>query len=309
MAVGAIIESDMKNTSRIVVVLLTVALLLPGCAASLNKAAEKYFGNVFSDLIVGQGIGFVLAIEMTTLGTAINFGQQDRFEFPAPIEEIKEKLKLNESLKVRNTFEYFRMNIDSINIDYFANDTLVAEGRIVDINMRNVESILIENGSFFGSCLHFKMEYYFGSKFKGEGDISISKPDSEITQFISKDEKNVQISQDTTISYVKEKMEDGFEEEECPYVFKVLYERIDLDPKSMSRAIVKSYLSMEFVKSVSDTLQTANDILSITYNLDESEHLIDSADKNLVELLENLDNDVIPSGNPAVGGTDGAEAE
>lgn len=279
----------MKNIRQISSILLIVVLLLTGCAGSLSEGLAEYFGRIYWDMLLYQGVYSIISMEMITVATAINLGQQDRFKFYMPADSLDEVLKLNESIKLRNSFEYFKMRIDSISIDYFGNDTLVAESHINEINMRNAESILIENGSFIESCVKLNMEYYWGDYLKGEGVISISKTDSDSSDSIQGAEKNLPVKEQLNITV--ENSERDSKEIECPYIFNSLFERKESGPEILEMAAVTSYLSFEFVKTRFDTLRIRKDELRQTYRYEEILPILDSADKNLVDLLENLDND------------------
>jgi len=237
----------MKNTMRIIGVLLIGMLFLPSCGAFRNDVISQVGGRIFTDLVIYQGYGFAFAVEILTIGTAMNFGQSDRFQFLTPLDEINDVLNLDEFIKKRNQFEYFKMEIDSINIDYFADDTLIAESRIVEINMRNVESILTENNSFFERCANFKTVYNWGFLLKGEGNISFTKVESDSNRSISEIEKNAHIEEELTI--LNNNSEGELTEKDCPYIAKTIYNRIDGEQKMAEKAEVTSYFTIEFRKT------------------------------------------------------------
>jgi len=250
-----------------IISLLSILLLLSSCGGLGRKDLNDNYSNPGSfDNTVGF---YVLTLYVAMFETLFNMN-----ELPFSGEDssyLSRDLSIfDEFYEKKKRFEVVNFKIDSVFIDFCAKDQYVANGNIDNLNILTGGKFIDDENVIFRGKI--SQQFKYGS-LQGSGVITINSEsmgfNSHSFSSISKDEKYNAIELTANASF----------------------KQFGSASISADNAIMTAFCSLNYAVKNGDIPKIKNDFLLLNFVKDDDFWRFDSADKNLVELLEDLDKD------------------
>lgn len=257
----------MNNTRRFIGIFLILLLLLSSCGGPGRREGNDL--NRFTGLFENTS-GFIqLILYAAVLEIIFNLDEPPSFVNSNDMDNGDFALS-KAYFHQKNKFEYFNIEFDSVYIEFCNNTKIVGNGKIDGI-------------IFLANELRFKNEDIDVS---GKINIEFKSPSFQhtIEMAMSKDSLNDELRP------LFGSQVDG-KRNAIRFGANATFNQFDSFSEMADNATATAYCSMSYSVQKEEKIQNNDSILSLHFVKANDFWKFDSADKNLVELLEDLDND------------------
>ncbi|UCC80362.1 MAG: hypothetical protein JSW64_03090 [Candidatus Zixiibacteriota bacterium] len=256
----------MKKFNLIIGFLLLISLLISGCGGTGRKDGDDDYSILGS---FENTIGFFgLTLYVVMFECLFNMD-----EFPFTEEEYNydsgDLSIFDDFYERKRQFELLNFQIDSVFIDFCAKDEFAARGKIDNLNIVEGKISFDSEYVVFKSKLNLQFEYGF---LKGTGVITLN---SDSMDFNSHSFSPTSGREDNKV---------------IELTANASFEQLTSSSISADNAIMSAFCTITYVMETGSPKRRKEDILLLNFVKDDDFWRFDSADKNLVELLENLSN-------------------